>query len=547
MGIMIQPTKNRFGVYLVRKAVPKHLQQILNKREIKFTLDTKDVNEARTRAPAKIIEIDLMLRLAEKQLETELTLTDADIELIAGVWASKTMQQDELIRERYIIEEQFDGKTGLLHSPENDLIHDFLEDRERKPRFKSQTWQEERDVSICKLMVTELNEALEYTPVVLTPHWRNRLAWRLAERRSELTNIYLLSLRSKYYARKTGLDSLPEPKVQSLTFAGLFEHYKEHVKRTAGVRADSRIRDYSPSANRFIKFMGDKLIQDISKSDLTGFRSLLEKTPANRSKAVNSQSLEKQTEAAGKKLSNNTVKNILVHLSAMFTLAVEDDLLDESPFERFKMRKKELSINEDKPFTDDEIRLMFRLPLFNGEPSYYGDMAYWLPIFLYYTGARLEEIGQLRKSDIVNLFGIYCITIQMGEEQSVKNGGSRRYVPIHSHLLELGFLNYANSQSDQLFAEKSEVNGKYAYNYSRWWGRLIRDNGLNRKGIMPCHSFRHYFITQCRAMDVREDTQNNVTGHVPDRVSRRYGKHLIESCRDLIERIPRLDLKRLEK
>ncbi|WP_139152890.1 DUF6538 domain-containing protein, partial [Enterobacter asburiae] len=43
MGIMIQPTKNNFGVYLIRKVVPKHLQGILNKREIKFTLDTKDV------------------------------------------------------------------------------------------------------------------------------------------------------------------------------------------------------------------------------------------------------------------------------------------------------------------------------------------------------------------------------------------------------------------------------------------------------------------------------------------------------------------------
>ncbi|ANR80079.1 hypothetical protein BBB57_18565 [Kosakonia sacchari] len=123
MSIMIQPTKNRFGVYLVRKAVPKHLQNILNKREIKFTLDTKDVNEAKLRAPAKIIQIDLMLRQAEKQLEAEQALTDADIELIAGVWVSKTMQNDELIRERYIVEEQLDGKTGLVHSPENEIIH----------------------------------------------------------------------------------------------------------------------------------------------------------------------------------------------------------------------------------------------------------------------------------------------------------------------------------------------------------------------------------------------------------------------------------------
>ncbi|MBT1729874.1 DUF6538 domain-containing protein [Enterobacter quasimori] len=152
MGIMIQPTKNCFGVYLVRKAVPKHLQGILNKREIKFTLDTKDVREARERAPAKIIQIDMMLRLAEKQLEAEESLTDADIEMIADVWASRAMQNDELIRERYIIEDVLNGKTGMFHSPENDIIHDWLEDSKRKPLYKSEALQTECDESICKMM-----------------------------------------------------------------------------------------------------------------------------------------------------------------------------------------------------------------------------------------------------------------------------------------------------------------------------------------------------------------------------------------------------------
>ncbi|WP_156292759.1 DUF6538 domain-containing protein [Serratia oryzae] len=161
MSTMIQPTKNRFSVYILRKAVPRHLQGILNKREIKFTLDTKDVRGAIERALAKIIQIDMMLRLAEKQLEAEESLTDADIEMIAGVWASRTMQNDERIRARYLVEDVLGGKTGMFHSPENDIIHDWLEDRERKPGYKSETWRAERDESICKLMTIELDEALE--------------------------------------------------------------------------------------------------------------------------------------------------------------------------------------------------------------------------------------------------------------------------------------------------------------------------------------------------------------------------------------------------
>lgn len=299
MGIMIQPTKNRFGVYFVRKAVPKHLQGILNKREIKLTLDTKDVKEARERAPAKIIQIDMMLKIAEKQLSAEQSLTDADIELIVNVWASKTMQNDELIRERYIVEEQFNDQTGLVHSLENGIIHDWLEDRERQPRYKLQTWQEERDVSICKLMAVELNEALEYTPIVLTSAWRKRLAWRVAERRNDLTNAYLLCLRPKLYVKSKGLDVLPIDKPNKLRFADLFERYKEHVKHHEPLRAESRIIAYTTSANRFVEFIGKKAVEDITVAGLADFRNLLEKLPSRPSKLVRQLPLHKQVEAEG--------------------------------------------------------------------------------------------------------------------------------------------------------------------------------------------------------------------------------------------------------
>lgn len=551
MGIMIQPTKNRFGVYHVRKAVPKHLIVILGKREIKFTLDTKDVKEARERAPGKIIQIDLMLRLAEKQLAAEQTLTDADIELIAGVWASKTMQQDELIRERYIAEDELDGKTGLFHSSENDIIHTYLEDRERKPRFKSQTWQEERDVAICKLLAVELDEALEYTPVTLTPLWRNRLAWRLAERRSELTNTYLLSLQSRSYARKKGLDSLPVEKTKSLTFADLWKRYKEHVRHHEPLRAEKRIDAYMTSANRFIEFVGQKAIEDISVADLANFRNLLEKLPSRPSKAVRLLPLQKQVEAEGEKISQVRVENILKELSSVFRVAVEDGRLIENPLSKLKKRKTVSMPTVVRSFSHDEIRQIFFLPVFQGEETKHGVMAYWIPIILYYTGARVEEIAQLRKGDIVEVDGTPCFRLSMGEGQSIKTGNTRQF-PIHSHLLELGFLDFVQSKTYQLFTEKSEVNGSYSYNYGRWWGNYIREHGLTREGIKPTHSFRHTLVTLCRDLGIREEIQDSILGHndnspTREKASHGYGEKTVEAQRNVIEQIPRLDLVRREK
>lgn len=551
MGIMIQPTKNRFGVYLVRKAVPKHLQGILNKREIKLTLDTKDVKEARERAPAKIIQIDMMLKIAEKQLSAEQSLTDADIELIVNVWASKTMQNDELIRERYIVEEQFNDQTGLVHSPENGIIHDWLEDRERKPRYKSQTWQEERDVSICKLMAVELNEALEYTPIVLTSAWRKRLAWRLAERRNDLTNAYLLYLRPKLYVKSKGLDVLPIDKPNKLRFADLFERYKEHVKHHEPLRAESRIIAYTTSANRFVEFIGKKAVEDITVADLADFRNLLEKLPSRPSKLVRQLPLHKQVEAEGDKISPTRVENILKELSSIFRVAVEDGKLTDNPLSKLKKRKTVSSPRIVRSFSQDEIRQIFSLPVFNGDETPHGDMAYWIPIILYYSGARVEEIAQLRKGDIVVESGIPCFRLAMGEGQSIKMGNTRQF-PIHSHLLELGFLEFVQSRTYQLFTDKSDVNRKYSYNYGRWWGNYIREHGLTREGIKPTHSFRHTLVTLCRDLNVREEIQDSILGHNENsservKVSHGYGETSVQAQRNVIEQIPRLELTRIKR
>ncbi len=522
MGIMIKPTKDRNGTYYIRKAVPQELRSAIGKGELKRSLETKKLEQAKLKAPAALAEINAIIQNAR----AERTVTQDDTEAIASVWMTRILQQPETIKARYV--RQYDYGYGL--TADNEQLSQCL-------RKGGQAGEADFQL-VTQLMQPELEEALRWTPALLTLSWRQKLAWLLAEHRVNAAEMYITDELPAYTAITA------TQKKKNLTFAGLFEHYKAHIDRTED-RAASRIRDYTPSANRFIRFIGDKSIRDISKSDLSEFRSLLEQAPANRSKAVNAMSLENQAKAQGKKLSASTVRNIFMHLSAMFRVALEDDLLDEHPFDSFKMRKKVQVINEDIPFTDDEIRTMFRLPLFHGEPSLYGEMAYWIPIILYYTGARVEEIGQLRSTDIVDAFSVPCFKIQMGEEQSVKNAGSVRYVPIHSHILELGFMDFVKARDGQLFAEKSDVNDKYAYNYGRWWGRLIRKHGV-RKEVKPSHSFRHYFITQCRALDVREDTQNNILGHVPGSVPRRYGNYLIETSRVLIEQIPRLELKRLE-
>src|SRR6202007_280907 len=81
----------------------------------------------------------------------------------------------------------------------------------------------------------------------------------------------------------------------------------------------------------------------------------------------------------------------------------------------------------------------------------------WGVLIAFYTGARLNEIAQLQTDDIVQQNGIWCFSFSdSGETQRLKNKSSRRVIPIHSKLIELGFLNYVKKiGKGRLFPELS--------------------------------------------------------------------------------------------
>jgi integrase len=67
----------------------------------------------------------------------------------------------------------------------------------------------------------------------------------------------------------------------------------------------------------------------------------------------------------------------------------------------------------------------------------------WVPWLLAYTGARPGEITQLRGSDVEQVDGIW--TLNLTPEAGTVKGGLARRVPIHPHLIEQGFIQFAQA------------------------------------------------------------------------------------------------------
>ncbi|NUU34757.1 site-specific integrase [Pseudomonas sp. C2B4] len=142
---------------------------------------------------------------------------------------------------------------------------------------------------------------------------------------------------------------------------------------------------------------------------------------------------------------------------------------------------------------------------------------YWLPLLGRTTGARLEELCQLRVDDFIEQQGIQCIRIDDSREgQNLKNSSSRRVLPLHPALIELGLLKHVesvrNTGTDRLFPELEAVRGKLGHAPSKWFGRYKTKLGITdpRKTF---HSFRHTLIDDLRDAGVQDSLIKRIAGH----------------------------------
>lgn len=158
---------------------------------------------------------------------------------------------------------------------------------------------------------------------------------------------------------------------------------------------------------------------------------------------------------------------------------------------------------------------------------------YWLPLIGLYTGARINEVCQLNpQCDIRQEKGIWVFDITEASEsdervkKSVKNAPSRRLVPIHSKLIELGLLDYVQERKkagDKLLFPmwNPSATGRAAGIAERWFRRLLEELGLRDESpkarLVGFHAFRSTLLN--RALNLGITNAYCLTGHSSPHVS----------------------------
>ena len=309
------------------------------------------------------------------------------------------------------------------------------------------------------------------------------------------------------------------------------------IKRTEGIE-EKTLRQYQSFVALFTMLTGHDDITQVRQPDVKAFRADLARMPKSWGKSPTDQASTRDEVMAKAAmlpldkvgLSVGTINRHLDHLNQIADWARDEGLPVDPNLKPTKLRLKETVRARDKrgAFSVEQLREVFKNPVWTGSHSerhqtkagqqIFKNGIYWCPLIGAYTGARREKIAGLAPTDIVEVDGVTCFSIEDSELRRIKNLSSRRLIPIHSHLVDLGLLNHVeqarNSNQSSLFPDLYEA-GNDAF--GRKVGRRMRqiiDQQLGTDGAkLSFHSLRHYVQNQLDHAGVDDKLVRDIIGH----------------------------------
>ncbi len=244
----------------------------------------------------------------------------------------------------------------------------------------------------------------------------------------------------------------------------------------------------------------------------------------NRIEAVN---FGKYLLAATPKQAKKTVQKKIHLLGALFGPAIEAGKygLTANPFSRLpvakKNSKKSGGLRSRRAFGTDELQALFDSPVYRqGKRLIGGDgeAMFWLPLIATFTGAREEEIAQLRIVDIERYNGAYVFRFVDEGQLQLKNPSSYRWVPVHRELIRCGLLQYVREVKaaghERLFPEMERgANGKFSDNFSKCFNRYLNNVVRLPDPSLVFHSTRNTFKQRTLVCGIEMDVRDALTGH----------------------------------
>jgi integrase len=276
---------------------------------------------------------------------------------------------------------------------------------------------------------------------------------------------------------------------------------------------------YQRDAKLFHKIMGRKSVALLTKADVMAFKRKLIDDPTR---------------------SQVNVRDRLANLRTLLEWAAQNDVIPDNPARDVRMRVTDHQVKRED-WSVNDLNLLFAGPVHTkGErPKGFasGEAAYWLPLLALFMGSRREELGQLRVKDVrkEQYFDIdsipheaWCldITDEGDTGNRLKNAYSRRLVPLHPKLIELGFIEYVTKLPDQAgqvfpLLKRVGIKQRLTDKWGQWFTAYRRELGISDKQVF--HGLRHTWKTHAVNVGMAERVARQFQGHAGKDIADKYG------------------------
>lgn len=272
----------------------------------------------------------------------------------------------------------------------------------------------------------------------------------------------------------------------------------------------------------FTDLYGDLPVDHYSYDDAVDFRNVLQILPNNyrntkpwKALPIN-QILKHDDLDESDKLSPKRISDMLKSINAVFTHAVDVGIGGTAQVSIFKTIDVAYDCENFQPFTTSELVDIFdNLPRDKTMPCHY-----WVPLIALYSGMRRSEIFFRTVDDIKrDKDGVWYIDInRIPGVKETKNKSAIRCIPIHSTLIEKGFLDFVESVKKtrgadaRLFVGYTDHGTQAGYKYSDTFAAYLDELGITAKA-KSLHSFRSTIINALQEAEVNPVKRNRITGH----------------------------------
>ena len=511
--------RGKHGIHYVRRRIPRALLGAYprGKHEIVRSLHTSDPREARSKAifalaaieaefHAKRTEIDVS-RASEHPLSVK-QLTDEQLAGIGDFWSQQVLLADEQRREAGIDDQEFEELGAALQEQRAELARMLAQGRTAPilPALKS-------FLHLCGIRFDpEGHEAAHAATTFLRAVVRT-LDEQLARHRGDPVESAVEGAPATHPLHIVAPHLSPTAAPTS-TWGEVFKKWSDQVEG----RPKSTIIAYQTAWSDLERFAAKN-----------GIRSPGEVTPLLMTMFVD------DMRSPDRALAVSTTNGRLSKVKEIYKIACGKHLLTTNPATNTLGARQSAVARRRKrrvPFESADIELIFGSRIFTAQhrsQGQSGEGSYWIPILMFYTGARPEEIAGLALSDLrkhpqhgwyLDIVDRPCTddrdlfddepaanapkqdTAEYGDDdvpeshrRTLKSGSSVRRVLLAPELIELGLLQYVewlrSSGSTVFFPTlRKDWHGKLSGSFGKFFGRYLRSLGINdRRKVL--YSLRH--------------------------------------------------------